>query len=197
MPTTLDPDELLPEAPLSIREYKMRRMVAQCATFEKYTGEAAFADRIQRVFIREWDSLFDEKGTFQTPEGTKTPLAVIDTDSWGFADPQNPRCWGHVNLVLVLEIPAEWLDPVSNQTLPIRGHRINRHRYCTNFFGGVVRNLADMSGADQTYDTDVTGSELDVQIERYASNINPREEQSVHGMFAWEVYTISDGREGR
>ena len=131
--------------------YKARRMIAESATFQNATGTTSDRDNAKlKVFVREFDPL-DSRNQ---PE---RPCACISIDGYEYASPGN--LFMHPKQAVVFCYLAQD-TPIAYRDDPVDAY-IN----ALNFVGGVMQDLADISGKDQTYDTDITDSEAFIRPE--------------------------------
>jgi len=134
--------DVTPSGPVAVPIYLLRRMVAKSPTFRAMVGQPTTVGALPFVHVKEVDDQETRPCAVICTEGTR--YTVIAGGAQIHLRPQ-----GEVFLYLALDTLAEHFEDPSNAFMRF-----------ANFYGGVMEDIAGMSGADQTEDTTFPDSDL-------------------------------------
>lgn len=171
--------DVVPAGPVSLPIYLLRRMVAKSATFRAAVGASTTAEALEHIYVKEVD------------DTERRPCAVICTEGTRYqviagGSQVQLRADGEVFLYLTMDTPEAYFDDPTNAFL-----------HFANFFGGVIDDVAALSGADQTEDSTFPDSDLSITGIRDLPCMEcPREMWASLGRYWLGAWVISWGDGG-
>lgn len=164
-----------PQEALATATYKLRRMVAASSTFQGELGVSTQDEALPYVHIKDFD-LEDERPVASILP-TDFRFGMVSGGGQLFLRPAG-------KLFLYLAVDADLtLDGPVDQFLK-----------AADFVGGVVGDVAALSEADQSSDSDVPSSELAItEINMIGMGETPEEDWRSLGRFWFAAYDVDWG----
>jgi hypothetical protein len=167
-----------PVGPLALPPYLLRRMVALSPTFQAGCELTDFDKALARTFWKDAEG--NEPRPCATVNHTDQSYRLIAGGGQNYLRPR-----GGLMLWVGQDILEEHYDDNNASMLRF-----------SNFFGGIIEDVINLSGADQTADTLVPDSHLAITgSTSLMMSINPEEEWATIGRFWWGgvVFEWGDG----
>lgn len=165
-----------PSGCVSMPLYLLRRMVSVSSTFQTAVGVATSTLALDHIYLHEALSPSARPCAVINELGTSFQLIA-----GGGQNQLRPR--GDLFLWLARDTPANYYDDPDNALLDYM-----------NFAGGVIDDIVNISGADQTADSSVPESQLAITaVSLEDASETPREVWKGPGRFWWSAWRITWG----
>lgn len=167
---------VIPTAANALAIYKLRRMIGKSAAWQNQSGFANAEQARKAVRIKDFD--FEDNRPNACISETDFGWQTIAGGGQLFLRPS-----GSLFLYLAVDTPKQYAHDEQESFL-----------FVSDFFGNVIEDIADVSELDQTTDTDVSDSELNIHtITLIGIEETPRENWNAVGRFWHTGYQLEWG----